>query len=590
MQHLSSETDSMRALRGGTMDTAHASALVRLASETRWPRDAHTAAILRETITSCGATCASFETVDGERVALEAGPLADEHRAAVLSEHAQYSRNAITGRVILTGETAWPGRFVLAVPIETKDGWRALSVSGEQAFDEDDVAFVRVAADVISRVLERDVVTSADAIYRDALTKLPNRDATYGRIEEALYSAARHSARIAVFYIDLDGFKGVNDQYGHAVGDATLIEMSRRMTQTLRRDELVGRLGGDEFAAVLPNVSSVDEVLTAAERLGKRLAEPVDVDELTFSLSASIGIAMYPDDGATPEGLLQNADAAMYEAKREGRGSIRLFGENVAMEMRSRRDLRDRLRSASVERDFLLCFQPVIHSGSGRVIAAEALVRWIHPSRGLLSPRSFFAMAETMRLSSLLDCWVVGSALRSMRPWIEAGLEPLVNVNITAPEIAIVDEIRRLRDEGVDVSRLRLEMSETTALANVEQTRQFFNDLRRMGVRTGLDGFGAANTSLRMLASVPIDFIKLDRTITSSIGTDDASDKLALIAISLASAFGIAIAADSIESAEQTQWLADHGVTEIQGYGIAQPMIAPDFQHWLENRESNVAV
>jgi diguanylate cyclase (GGDEF)-like protein len=568
------------------MDTAHASALVRLASETRWPRDAHTAAILRETITSCGATCASFETADGERIALEAGSLADEHRAAVLSEHAQYARNSIAGRIIVSGETAWAGRSVLAVPIETKDGWRALAISGEKPFDEDDVAFLRVAADVMARVLEREPVASADAIYRDALTKLPNRDATYGRIEEALYSAARHDARIAVFYIDLDGFKGVNDQYGHAVGDATLIEMSRRMTQTLRRDELVGRLGGDEFAAVLPNVASVDEVLTAAERLGKRLAEPVDVDELTFSLSASIGIAMYPDDGATTDALLQNADAAMYQAKREGRGVIRLFGENVATEMRSRRDLRDRLRTASVERDFLLCFQPVIHAGSGRVIAAEALVRWIHPSRGLLSPRSFFAMAETMRLSSLLDCWVVGNALRSMQPWIAAGLDPAVNVNVTAPEVAIVDEIRRLsRDENLDPSRLRIEMSETTALANVESTRQFFNDLRRLGVRTGLDGFGAANTSLRMLASVPIDFIKLDRTITSAIGTDESSEKLALIAISLASAFGIAIAADSIESPDQTKWLASHGVTEIQGYGIAQPMIAPDFQHWWENRE-----
>jgi diguanylate cyclase (GGDEF)-like protein len=577
----------LHALRGGTMDTAHASALVRLASETRWPRDAHLAAILRETITSCRGTCASFETGDGERVALETGELADEHRAAVLSEHAQYARNAISGKTILAGETAWPGRFVLAVPIETKDGWRALAVSGEHAFTEDDVAFVRVAADTMARVLEREPVMSIDAIYRDALTRLPNRDATHGRIEEALYSAARHSKRIAVFYIDLDGFKAVNDQHGHAVGDATLIEMARRMTQTLRRDELIGRLGGDEFAAVLPNVDSLDEVLTAAERLGKRLAETIEVDDLTFSLSASIGIAMFPDDGETPDTLLANADAAMYQAKREGRGTIRMFGEHVASEMRSRRDLRDRLRSASIERDFLLCFQPVVQAASGRVVAAEALVRWIHPSRGLLSPRSFFAMAETMRLSSLLDAWVVGNALRSMQPWIVAGLDPLVNVNVTAPDQLIVDEVRRLaREEDLDASRLRIEMSEATALANVDATRHFFTDLRRLGVRTGLDAFAAGNTSLRMLASVPIDFIKLDRSITGSVGTEDEGEKLALIAISLANAFGITVAADSIETHEQSDWLAANGITEIQGYGIAQPMIAPDFQHWWEQRRS----
>ena len=586
-----SEIIVMRSPRGGTMDTAHASALVRLAAETRWPLDAHLAAVLRETITSCKATCASFETADGERIALETGQLADEHRAAVLSEHAQYARNAIAGHTILSGETAWPGRYVLAAPIETKDGWRSLVISGDRTFDEDDVAFMRVAADVMVRVLERVNAADADAMYRDALTKLPNRDAMFGRIDEALYSAARHKARIAIFYIDLDGFKAINDQYGHAVGDATLVEMAQRMTATLRRDELIGRLGGDEFVAVLPKVESVDEVLTAAERLAKRLSEPVEVDNLTFSLSASIGIALYPDDGETPDALLANADAAMYQAKREGRGTIRMFGENVASEMRSRRDLRDRLRTASVDRDFLLCFQPVVHATSGRVIAAEALVRWIHPLRGLLSPRSFFAMAETMRLSSLLDCWVVGSAMRSIQPWIAAGLDPLVNVNVTAPEIAIVEEVRRLRnDEGLDPARLRIEMAETTALANIETTRQFFSDLRRLGVRTGLDGFGASNTSLRMLASVPIDFIKLDRSITSVLGNDEASDKLATIAISLASAFGIAVAADSIESTEQWQWLAANGVAEIQGYGIAQPMIAPDFQHWWEQRQANITV
>lgn len=387
-----------------------------------------------------------------------------------------------------------------------------------------------------------------------------------------------------MFYVDLDGFKAVNDQYGHAVGDATLIEMSRRMMQTLRRDELVGRLGGDEFAAVLPKVDSLDEVLTAAERLGKRLSEPIEVDGLVFSLSASIGVAMFPEDGETPETLLANADAAMYQAKREGCGVIRMFGENVAVEMRARRDLRDRLRSASIERDFLLCFQPVVQASSGRVIAAEALVRWIHPSRGLLSPRSFFAMAETMRLSSLLDCWVVGNALQSIQPWVNAGLDPFVNVNVTAPEVSIVDEIRRLtREDGLDASRLRIEMAESTALANFDATKQFFSDLRRLGVKTGLDAFGAGNTSLRMLSSVPIDFIKLDRSITSSIG-DANSDKLAVIAISLAAAFGIAIAADSVETPEQAAWLSNNGVTEIQGYGIAQPMIAPDFQHWWEQR------
>jgi diguanylate cyclase (GGDEF)-like protein len=570
------------------MDTAHASALVRLAAETRWPREAHLAAILRETLASTGASCASFERNEGDRVALDATALAEEHRAAVLAEHAQYAHRAIAGRAIVGGETAWPGRNVLSIPIETKDGWCALALSGDVSFDDEAVSFGRVAADVIARVLEREPLQSADAIYRDPLTRLPNRDATFSRLEEAVLSAARHKARVAVFYVDLDGFKAINDQYGHAVGDVTLLEVARRMQATLRRDELIGRLGGDEFAAILPNVTSVDEVLTAAERLAKRLAEPMEVDDVRMRISASIGIALFPDDGDAADVLLGNADAAMYQAKRERRGTIRLFGENVASELRTRRDLRERLRSADIERDFLLCFQPVVASSDGRVVAAEALVRWIHPSRGLLSPRSFFAMAETMRLSSLLDCWVVGNALRSIGPWLDAGFDPLVNVNVSAPDQAIVDELRRLaHEENLDLGRLRIEMSEAAALGTIESTRQFFTDLRRLGVKTGLDGFAAGSTSLRMLSNVPIDFIKLDRSITANVGVgDDAAERLAVVAISLASAFDIVVAADAIETPEQSRWLAEHGISEIQGYGIAQPMIAPDFAHWWTQRET----
>jgi diguanylate cyclase (GGDEF)-like protein len=570
------------------MDTAHASALVRLAAETRWPREAHLSAILRETLASTGASCASFERNDGDRIALDATALAEEHRAAVLAEHAQYANRGIAGRAIVGGETAWPGRNVLSIPIETKDGWCALALSGDVDFDDDAVSFGRVAADVIARVLEREPLQAADTIYRDPLTRLPNRDATFGRLEEALLSAARHNARVAVFYVDLDGFKAINDQYGHAVGDVTLLEVARRMQATLRRDELIGRLGGDEFAAILPNVANIDEVLSAAERLAKRLREQIEVDDVRMNISASIGIALFPDDGDSADLLLGNADAAMYQAKREGRGTIRLFGENVASELRTRRDLRERLRSADIERDFLLCFQPVVAARDGRVVSAEALVRWIHPSRGLLSPRSFFAMAETMRLSSLLDCWVVGNALRSIGPWLDAGFDPLVNVNVNAPDPTIVDELRRLaREEVVDLGRLRIEMSEAAALGALEATRQFFTDLRRLGVKTGLDGFGAGSTSLRMLSTVPIDFIKLDRSITANVGSgDEAADRLAVVAISLASAFDIVVAADAIETPEQSRWLADHGISEIQGYGIAQPMIAPDFAHWWTQRET----
>ena len=423
----------VRALRAGTMDTAHASALVRLAAETRWPREAHLSAILRETLATTGASCASFERNDGDRIALDATALAEELRAAVLAEHAQFARRAIAGCTIVVGEAAWPGRTVLSIPIETKDGWCALALSGDVDLRDEAVSFGRVATDVMARVLEREPLQAADTLYRDPLTRLPNRDATFGRLEEALYSAARHDARVAVFYVDLDGFKGINDQYGHAVGDVTLIEVARRMQATLRRDELIGRLGGDEFAAVLPNVSSVDEVLTAAERLGNRLAEPIDVDDLPFCISATIGIALFPDDGDWAQPLLGNADAAMYQAKREGRDSIRLFGENVATELRIRRDLRDRLRSASIERDFLLCFQPVIASCTA--VRRGRGARALDPSVTRLALAAF-VLRDGRDDAALVAARLLGRRQRAAldAAWLEAGLDPPVNVNVTAPE------------------------------------------------------------------------------------------------------------------------------------------------------------
>jgi diguanylate cyclase (GGDEF)-like protein len=573
------------ALRGGMMDTAQASTLVRLAAETRLPQGTHIAAIFRELFASTPATCASFERVDDEPLAFECVGLSDELRTEVLVEHAQYARAAIAGKTLLAGEMTIPGRHVLCVPVDTQAGWRALVLSAKVDFDEGSVAFARVAADVLANVLERESIDGSDLIYRDALTLLPNRDATFSRIGDALYSAARHATRVAVLYVDIDRFKSINDEHGHAVGDLVLIEVSKRMLGSLRHDELFGRLGGDEFAAVLPKVSGVDEALSAAERLSKRLAEPMEIDGVALRVSGSIGIALYPEDGDSAELLLEHADAAMYQAKREGRGSIRLFGENVATELRTRRDLRDSLRGADIERDFLLCFQPAVHAASGRVVAAEALLRWIHPSRGLLAPRAFYAMAETMRLSTLLDCWVVGSALRSLQGWVELGFDPIVNVNVSAPDAAIVAELRRLgREEGLDTTRLRIEMSENTALTNIDATKSFFLELRRLGVRTGLDAFGANNTSLRMLATVPIDFIKLDRSITAHVVDDEGSARLATVAMSLASSFGMVVAADAVETAEQARWLAERGIVEIQGYGIAQPMIAPDFAHWWTQR------
>ena len=442
----------------------------------------------------------------------------------------------------------------------------------------------RAVAGAVSRLLLRtdeDPEPIRDGAM-DPLTELPSRTATLHHLDNVLAAAQRGGGRVGVLFIDLDGFKAINDTFGHAVGDQTLIEAARRMKESVRRNDFVGRLGGDEFVAILTVVDDELEMVEAAQRFLERVLIEVQEGGFTSLVRASIGIAVSPDDGLTPEQLLQHADEALYAAKESGGNSVRWYRDGVSQEVRARREFRERLRDATFERDFMLCYQPIVSTSTMRVVGAEALVRWRHPSRGWLTPRTFLDFKGGAMASSALDVKVVRAVADTMRA--SERLDVRIHVNISNANSTVWSELEAMiRDIDDAPNRLALEVREATMLADSDAGGSFLRHARRIGVPLGLDGFGATPTSLTAMASLPLDFIKVDRRVTNPLAGDGQWKRVARAAIGVAQTLQIRTIADGVEDREQAKWLVTNGVEQMQGYLIAQPMTAPDFADWLRS-------
>ncbi|HEX3465380.1 MAG TPA: diguanylate cyclase [Candidatus Elarobacter sp.] len=451
----------------------------------------------------------------------------------------------------------------------------------------------RAVAGAVARLLlrsEEEPPPVGDAAL-DPLTQLPSRTATLHHLDNVLAAAQRGGGRVGVLFIDLDGFKAINDTFGHAVGDQTLIEAARRMQESVRRNDFVGRLGDNEFVAILTVVDDELEMVEAAQRFLERVLVEVQEGGFTSLVRASIGIAVSPEDGMTPEQLLQHADEALYAAKESGGNSVRWYRDGVSQEVRARREFRERLRDANFERDFMLCYQPIVSTSSMRVVGAEALVRWRHPSRGWLTPRTFLDFKGGAMASSALDVKVVRAVADTLRTTHQE-LDVRIHVNISNANSTVWNELEGLIREVDDApNRLALEVREATMLADSDAGGAFLRHARRIGVPIGLDGFGATPTSLAAMASLPLDFIKVDRRVTNpngGVGGDGQWKRVARAAIGVAQTLQIRTIADGVEDREQAKWLVQNGVEQMQGYLIAQPMTAPDFADWLRSARPGV--
>ncbi len=420
----------------------------------------------------------------------------------------------------------------------------------------------------------------------DALTQLPNRMLLSDRMQLAMAQTARSNQSLAVCYLDLDGFKPVNDQYGHSVGDRLLVEVAHRLKTCVRAGDTVARLGGDEFVLLFSNLDDEHECDRAIGRVIASLTQNFHIAGHDISISASIGVTLYPQDGADADTLLRHADQAMYMAKQAGRNRYHLFDPEHDRRARLRREEIKRIREGLKQGEFELHYQPKVNMRLGRVIGAEALIRWHHPEHGLLLPDAFLPSIEGSELAAELGDWVICEALRQMTEWAALRLDISVSINIAGDHLQHQGFVGRLGEllvshPNVNPNRLELEVLETAALDDLNQVATLFAECRRLGVSFALDDFGTGYSSLTYFRRLPAELLKIDQSFVRDM-LDDPED-LAIVegVIGLTQAFKRQVIAEGVESVEHGLVLLLLGCDLAQGYGIARPMPARNLPGWI---------
>jgi diguanylate cyclase (GGDEF)-like protein len=432
----------------------------------------------------------------------------------------------------------------------------------------------------------------AHLAYYDSLTELANRNLFHEHLRLAMARTGGTGLGVAVFVLDLDRFKGINDSLGHRRGDEMLRLVGDRLRSSLRPGDTIARLGGDEFAVLLPAVSGERDMVRLAEKVLDSLRRPFNLDGHEIVTTASLGISRFPEDGADPEELLKKADVAMYQAKSLGRDALQLYAAAMDAHALERLSLENDLRRALTNDELLLYFQPVLDAHTGRIEGVEALLRWQHPVHGLLLPADFLWIAEMSGLSNPLDLWVLGAACRQVRAWHEEGVPDLrLAVNLSARPFQRPDLIERVKDvlweTGVSSSCLELEITETLAMQNAVESLGVLRGLKELGVRIAIDDFGTGYSSLSYLRNFPIDTLKIDASFIRSLTDDGSSREIASAVIALAHSLDIRVVAEGVETESQWRLLRGQGCDEVQGYFFSAPLPAVDCRRFLfEHRRS----
>ena len=405
----------------------------------------------------------------------------------------------------------------------------------------------------------------------DSLTGLPNRVLLEDRLTQAIALARRNQISVGVLMLDLDRFKSVNDSFGHYVGDRLLEAVSVRLQACLRESDLIARLGGDEFVIGISMVTADRDVETVARKVLATLGEPFEVESHTLQIGASVGISMYPANGENSEALLQFADAAMYQAKKNGRDTYCFFAPELTQATKRRRKLENDLHQACARGEFVLHYQPLVSTDSGRVTGVEALLRWYHPEEGLISPNEFIPQLEELGLMVEVGDWVLRTACLQNVAWQKEGLPPIrVAVNVSAQQFYrgdLVDSVERaLRESGLEPRWLEIELTESLTLDCSETTINIMKNLKRIGVTLSLDDFGTGWSSLSYLRKFPLDRIKIDRSFMRDIASEPAAEAVVRSIIDLGKNLGLDCVAEGVETRQQLEYLQKKMCPEMQGF------------------------
>ncbi len=459
-----------------------------------------------------------------------------------------------------------------------KDGsWRWLEVIGTNLLDDPAVGGVVVnSRDVTDRKRAEDRLAYLG--LHDPLTTLPNRRLFLNRLVDAIAVGRQESVAVAVLLLDLDGFKLVNDSRGHAAGDALLVAVGQRLRECLPSGAALARLGGDEFAVLLERVADPGEPARLAERLVEALRPPFAVNGREVFVTTAVGVATRPPRWAAPDDLLRDADTALYQAKAAGAGSFAVFEPRMRAAVLARLERETALRGAAERGELRLRYQPTVELATGRVVGAEALARWEHPTEGLLHPAEFIRLAEETGLIVPLGRWVLREACHQARQWQDhrRGGAPLVSVNLSARQLReagfVAEVAEALEASGLDPECLELEITESTAMRATPEVLRALRDLRKLRVRLAIDDFGTGFSSLSRLRQLPVDVLKVDRSFVAGLGRDTGSLAIVRAVVALAHDLGLVVTAEGVETAEQGAMLCALGVDLGQGFHFARPL------------------
>jgi diguanylate cyclase (GGDEF)-like protein/PAS domain S-box-containing protein len=441
--------------------------------------------------------------------------------------------------------------------------------------------------------------------YYDGLTRLPNRTLFMDRLSQAMDNARRTGTWVAIFFLDLDRFKHINDTYGHTIGDMMLKETAERLRIALRSSDcvargeeslthMVARLGGDEFLLAIPGITRGHDAARIAQRILTSLEEPFHLEGHDLFISGSIGISLFPNDGEDVESLLKNADAAMYQAKQGGRNLAHFYDHHLHDASVRKLTLETRLRRAIEREEMVVYYQPVMDLQKKQVMGAEALVRWKHPEEGLLAPAHFIEIAEESGLIVMMGEWILRTALEEARRWPAWGRRPFkISVNLSARQFRerrLSSQIRAaVMQSGVNTKDIELELTESALMYNTQEAVKLLSVLREMGLGIALDDFGTGYSSLSYLLKFPISALKIDRLFVKEICQDARSAALTRSIISMARGLDLDLIAEGVETQQQADELSRQGCRLVQGYLFGKPMPAEEFRSLIEARGEDAA-
>jgi diguanylate cyclase (GGDEF)-like protein/PAS domain S-box-containing protein len=421
----------------------------------------------------------------------------------------------------------------------------------------------------------------------DILTNLPNRTLLQDRLTQAIATASRNDSRIAVLFLDLDGFKHINDSLGHATGDRLLQFVAKRLLAAVRTSDTVCRLGGDEFVILLSDVAHAGDAGVKAGKILSALSAPFEMEQITLRITASVGVTTYPEDGQSAELLMRNADLAMYQAKEKGRSNYQFYEKGMNVRALERQSIEGDLRFALERDEFIMYYQPKIDLKSGEITGVEALVRWQHPERGLVGPVQFISIAEDCGLMLPMGRWALRESCRQAKAWQDAGLPPIeMAVNVSSVEFRndeFLESISTiLKETGLEPRYLELELTESVLMQHAEFSVPVLQKLKAMGVRLAIDDFGTGYSSLSYLRQFPIDTLKVDQSFIHEINADTDEATIISAVINMGCRMKHRVIAEGVETAEQLAFLRAHGCDEGQGYYFSRPMPAAETAKLLE--------